>query len=242
MDHVPGRLATLVPENSIRFLGHPTHSHPEPHLVYVSAGSARLEIDGEQVVLGPQESVWLAPDVPHAARYAPGSLVLGPLLSPTTIPPERVHRLGVRPSITTVMTALLGAAPSTAAEVSVFREALDNVLTTLGGPYFALPSPTHPVAATVAREIGLSTEPLDEIAARHGVSTRHLQRLFVAETGIGLHQWRVRSRLNVAIDRLRHGATLTRAAHAAGYSTGSGLRKALHREAGVDVDAVRHAG
>ncbi|MFC3241253.1 cupin domain-containing protein [Gordonia humi] len=71
MYQVPGRLATTVPENSIRFLGHATHSHDEPHLVYVASGSARLTIDGEQVCLDAQESVWLAPGVPHSARYSP---------------------------------------------------------------------------------------------------------------------------------------------------------------------------
>ncbi|MFC3241254.1 helix-turn-helix domain-containing protein [Gordonia humi] len=137
------------------------------------------------------------------------------------------------------MTAILGAAPSTPEEIQVFRTALDDVLTRLSGPYFALPTPTHPVAASVARELAHSAESLDQIAARHGISGRHLQRLFVAETGIAFRQWRVRARLNVAIGHLRAGRSLTRAAHAAGYETASGLRKALAREVGVDVDDVR---
>lgn len=239
MDQVPGRLATIVPENSIRFLGHDTHAHDEPHLVYVGAGSARLDIDGEQVLLGTHESVWLAPNVPHSARYSPGSLVLGPLLSASTVPPEPVHRLGAVPALTAVMTAILGAAPTTVDEVQVFRSALDDVLTHLVRPFFSLPAPIHPVAASVARELPFSTESLDAIAARHRVSGRHLQRLFVTETGIAFRQWRVRARLNIAIGRLREGASVSQAAHAAGYETGSGLRKALLREAGVDVDELR---
>ncbi|MCF8589407.1 AraC family transcriptional regulator [Gordonia liuliyuniae] len=239
MDQVPGRLATIVPENSIRFLGHDTHTHSEPHLVYVGAGSARLAIDGEQVILGVHESVWLAPNVPHSARYSPGSLVLGPILSPSTLPPEPVHRLGSIPAVTAVMTAILGAAPTTDTEVQVFRAALDDVLTRLRGPWFSLPAPTHPVAAAVARELPFSSESLDQIAARHGISGRHLQRIFVSETGIAFRQWRVRARLNVAIGRLREGASVTHAARTAGYETGSGLRKALLREAGIDADALR---
>ncbi|MGO3325386.1 helix-turn-helix domain-containing protein [Gordonia sp. (in: high G+C Gram-positive bacteria)] len=239
MDQVPGRLATIVPENSIRFLGHDTHSHDEPHLVYVGAGSARLVIDGERVILGTHESVWLAPNVPHSARYSPGSLVLGPMLSPSTLPPEPVHRLGAVPAVTAVMTAILGAAPTTVDEVRVFRAALDDVLTRLVRPFFALPAPTHPVALAVARELPFSAESLDVIAARHRISGRHLQRLFVAETGIAFRQWRVRARLNIAIDRLREGSSVTQAARAAGYETGSGLRKALLREAGCEVDDLR---
>lgn len=241
-EHVPGRLAMLAPETAYRFLGHPRHSHAAPHLVYVVTGSAILDIDGEQVSLGPQEAVWLAPNVPHAARYSPGSLVLGPLLSASTIPPEPVHRLGSIPALTAVMTALVGVAPSTVEQVAVFRSAIDDILGRVAGPHFALPTPRHPVAAAIAAEAPISAESLDRLAARHGTSVRHVQRLFVAETGIPFRQWRVRARLNIAIDRLRAGASVRRAALAAGYETPSGLKKALHREAGLDVAEVLGAG
>ena len=239
MDQVPGRLATLVPDNAIRFLGHPRHTHDFPHLIYVGAGSARITLDNEVVHLGLHESVWLAPGVPHAAKYTPGSLVFGPELSSGTLPPEPVHRLGTVPGVTAVMTAVLGAAPNTADQVKVFRTALDDVLSSLSRPYFALPGPRHPVAVAVARTAAMSPESLDEIAARYGISTRHLQRLFTTETGIAFRQWRVRARLNIAIDRLRRGASVTRAAHASGYETASGLRKALRRESGLDADDFR---
>lgn len=234
-EQVPGRLAALAPETAYRFLGHATHSHPEPHLIYVVTGSATLEIGGERVFLGTQSAVWLAPGVPHSARYSPGSLVIGPMLSPTTVPPEPVHRLGSPPALTAVMTALLGVAPSTDEQVAVFRQALDEVLTQLAGPHFALPTPQHPVAAAIAAVAPVSTESLDLLAARHGASSRHVQRLFLAETGISFHQWRVRARLNIAIDRLRSGAPPRRAAAAAGYATPSGLKKALRREADLDL-------
>ncbi|MBY4571154.1 AraC family transcriptional regulator [Gordonia sihwensis] len=238
-ERVPSRLATLVPDAAPKFLGHGTHSHHLPHLIYVAAGSATLDVAGEQVLLGDQEAVWLAADLPHSARYSPGSLVLGPLLSPTTTPPEPVHRLGSVPALTAVMTGVLGAAPSTAEQVAVFREAIEEVLAGLSGPYFALPMPRHPVAAAIAVEAPLSARPLDELADRHGTSVRHVQRLFVSETGIPFRQWRVRARLNVAIDRLRAGSSVRRAALAAGYETASGLQKALRREAGVDAESIR---
>ena len=238
-EHVPGRLAMLAPEAAYRFLGHHRHSHRLPHVIYVVTGSATLDIDGERVTLAAQEAVWLAPDVPHAARYSPGSLVLGPLLSPTTIPPEPVRRLGSLPALTAVMTALVGIAPSTSEEIAVFRSAIDDVLTQVSGPHFALPTPRHPVAAAIAAEAPISAESLDLLAARHGTSVRHVQRLFLSETGIPFRQWRVRARLNIAIDRLRAGASVRRAALASGYATPSGLKKALHREAGLDVADLR---
>ncbi|RBL81263.1 AraC family transcriptional regulator, partial [Streptomyces cavourensis] len=41
-------LGTVVAENAIRFLGHDTHQHDEPHLIYVASGTARLTADGEE--------------------------------------------------------------------------------------------------------------------------------------------------------------------------------------------------
>ncbi|MBM7366982.1 AraC family transcriptional regulator [Gordonia hydrophobica] len=239
-DHVPGRLAMLAPDTAYRFLGHPRHSHSTPHLIYVVTGSATIDVGGEHVALGAQEAVWLAPNIPHAARYSPGSLVLGPMLSPSTLPPEPVHRLGSIPALTAVMTALVGVAPSTTEQIAVFRSAIDDVLGRVSGPYFALPTPRHPIAAAVAEQAPISTESLDLLAARHGASARHIQRLFVAETGIGFRQWRVRARLNIAINRLRAGASVRRAAHAAGYETASGLKKALHREGGLHIEDVQN--
>lgn len=54
-------LGTVVAENAIRFLGHDTHQHDEPHLVYMVTGHARLTADGEEWRLGRHEALWLAP-------------------------------------------------------------------------------------------------------------------------------------------------------------------------------------
>lgn len=224
------QLRHVVPENALRMTGHPEHSHTEPHLIHVVMGTAHLLVDGDPVVLHARESLWLAPGVPHAAHYDAGSLVLGPMLSPATQPLSRVQPLGVVPAVTEIMLAILGAAPTTAEEVSHFRRALDAALQDLGADHFALVMPTHPKAAAVARQARFSPETVAELAARHGYSARQLQRIFLAETGLAFHRWRVRARLNVALAKLRGGASTLQAAKAAGYATHSGLLKALRRE------------
>ncbi|SEC04018.1 helix-turn-helix domain-containing protein [Arthrobacter woluwensis] len=225
-------LKHLVPENSVRFIGHATHSHEEPHLIHVAVGAAHLDVAGEAVTLHARESLWLAPRVPHAARYEPGSLVLGPFLSPGTVPPTPVYRLGHLPALTTVMTTILGVAPQTSEQVAHLRSALDEILTDLVTEHFALNRPRHPVGAAIAREAAISHETLGAIAARHGISARQVQRIFADETGFPFHRWRVRARLNAALARLRAGESVTRAATAAGFGTRSGLLKALSRETG----------
>lgn len=226
----PTRLQHLSPENAVRFLGHDTHAHDAPHLVYVAVGTAHLEVDGAPLTLHARESVWLAPRVPHSAHYEPGSLVLGPFLSPGTTPPVRSLRLGPTPSITSIMTTILGVAPHSDEQIGELRRALDDALTALVSRELPLATPTHPIAAAIAREALRGNEPLDVLAARHGASARHMQRVFVAQTGLSFGRWRVRARLNTAIARLRGGAPVAHVARAAGYASRSGLTRALRRE------------
>ncbi|WP_435735954.1 helix-turn-helix domain-containing protein [Cellulosimicrobium sp. PMB13] len=236
----PTALSAVVPENSIRFLGHGTHTHDEPHLVHVVTGTAELVVDGAPLTLRTHESLWLAPGVPHSMRLPDGAMALGPILSPGVEPAQRVRRLGVVPAVTSLLTAALCAGPSTPEQVAPFRAALEDVLRGLGTDYFALTPPQHPVARAVAAEAPGTGATLDELAGRRRTSARHVQRLFLEETGLAFGRWRTRSRLNVAIARLRGGSQLDAAAHAAGYATRAGLLRALSRETGIGVPELSH--
>lgn len=229
----PKQLCRVVPENTIRFLGHDTHEHDVPHLIHVVAGVAQLVVAEESITLRARHNLWLAPHVPHSMRLEEGGMALGPMLSPGTSPPQRVHRLGVVPELTRVIMTVLGAAPATADQVRPFREALDAVLGGLSRPCFPVTLPEHPVARAIARETACSGATLEELARRHHTSVRHVQRLFVEQTGLVYTRWRTRARLNTAIERLRAGHGLPEAARASGYSTRSGLLRALSRESGL---------
>ncbi|WP_306367295.1 AraC family transcriptional regulator [Nocardiopsis sp. CC223A] len=229
----PDQLCRIVPENSVRFLGHDTHEHDVPHLIHVVSGAAELVVDGREVTLGARHNLWLAPHVPHSMRIRDGGMALGPMLSPDTRPPERVHLLGAVPAVTRVMMTVLGAAPATPEQIAPFREVLDSVLGELYRPGFPVPLPEHPAARAIAREAGVSGATLDELARRHHTSVRHVQRLFAEQTGLSFTRWRTRARLNTALARLRAGYGLTEAARAAGYLSRSGLLRALRRETGL---------
>ncbi|KUF19390.1 helix-turn-helix domain-containing protein [Streptomyces silvensis] len=232
-------LGTVVAENAIRFLGHDTHQHDEPHLVYVVTGTARLLADGEEWQLGRHEAVWLAPQVPHALRIEPGGMALGPYLNPGDLPRRRVQPLGAVPAIVEVMTTALGAAPSTREQVLPFRQALGRVLRGVSRQYFPIVLPTHPAVRALAREaLRTRTATLERLAADHRMSPRQVQRVFLDETGLPFTRWRNRARMNAAVEHLRGGGELTAAARAAGYATRAGLLRALSRESGVPVSAL----
>jgi AraC-like DNA-binding protein len=230
-------LVGVVPEHSIRFLGHNVHEHDEPHLIHIVVGTASLVVDGAPLRLRARENLWLAPRVPHSVRLSEDGVALGPLLSPETSPPERVRRLGIVPALTDVLTTILVAAPATPEQIRPFREALDDVLRGIDGRYFPLVLPVHPVARAIARE-ALSPLTLGELAEARRMSVRHVQRLFQDETGLPFTRWRTRARLNLAIGRLRGGGSLTAAARASGYATRGGLVKAIGRETGLPAERL----
>ncbi|MFB7651102.1 MULTISPECIES: helix-turn-helix domain-containing protein [unclassified Streptomyces] len=232
-------LGTVVAENAIRFLGHDTHQHDEPHLIHIVTGSALLLADGEEWRLGRQESVWLAPQVPHALRIEPGGMALGPTLTPDDLPRRRVQPLGVVPAITEVMTTALGAAPGTTAEVRPFRQALGRVLRGISRQYFPVVLPTHPAVRALAREaLRTHSVTLELLAAQHRMSPRQVQRVFLDETGLPFTRWRSRARMNAAVEHILGGGELTAAARAAGYATRAGLLRALSRESGIPVGVL----
>ncbi|MFI5717860.1 helix-turn-helix domain-containing protein [Nocardia sp. NPDC051750] len=161
-------------------------------------------------------------------------VVRGPMLPPATRPQERVQRLGVVPAITDLMTTVLAAGPATREQIQPRRGALDGLLRSLGTRYFALTLPAHPVA----HEAVASSRTLDELAALRHISVRHVQRLFLAETGLPFTRWRARARLDIAITRLRGGDSRTVAAHLAGYVTRGGPARGLASGDGDSGDSA----
>ncbi|WP_219819491.1 AraC family transcriptional regulator [Pseudoclavibacter sp. AY1H1] len=224
------RLQHLEPKHVIRFLGHPTHAHDVPHLIYVAVGIAHLTVDEVSMTLRAQESVWLAAGVPHAARYGEGSLVLGPFLDAEHGPPVPVLKLGVVPAVSTLMMTILGVAPQTRDQVIPLREALGRTLQGLVASHFVLVLPRHPTAARIARAAAASGRTLAELATAEQISVRQIQRVFLEETGLSFQRWRSLARLNIAIARLRGSEPLAQVARGSGYLTRSGLMKALERE------------
>ena len=72
-----------------------------------------------------------------------------------------------------------------------------------------------------------------------GASLRTLERCFLAETGLGLAQWRTRLRLAVALERLGAGTSVTEAAHAVGYDSVAAFSRAFRQAHGFAPSRVR---
>jgi AraC-like DNA-binding protein len=230
---------TTARTNAIRFRGHEPHRHPVPHLVYVVAGTGLLTVEGRTLELCQGQGAWLPADVEHGLVLRDGGMAIGPTLGPDAVPPAgRPRVVGPVPALSSLVTVLLCAAPEDDDERVPLRTALEDVLRAATREHFPLTVPEHPVASAIARAAARFDGTLDQLAERHFISVRQVQRLFVDETGLTFARWRTRARLNLAIESLRAGEGMRTAMQVSGFATRHGLLKALGRECGVPPEVL----
>jgi AraC-like DNA-binding protein len=104
-------------------------------------------------------------------------------------------------------------------ELPVFVPALSSAL-------------TQRVAAALAADPA-DTPRAADLAGALGVSTRTLERAFIADTRMTLGEWRQRSRLTRAIALLAGGADVKDVALEAGFATPSAFVTAFKRYVGM---------
>ena len=81
---------------------------------------------------------------------------------------------------------------------------------------------------------------IQDVAAEFGVSPFHLSRVFRAETGVSLHQYLLRIRMNQALSRLHAGEPqLSRLALDLGFSSHSHFSETFRRHFGESPKRVR---
>lgn len=239
--------------------GHDFHVHDYPLLIHVVSGSAQMRIRrnppdsrrglfpgagscleqesggcaAEHVSLSAGSSLWLASGVEHAVTVSRDCIMLGPRLSPRTEPPDGRLHLRHSSAIREIALLILASPPACEEGRRPFRAALDAELMSLIAEDFYIPTPSHPIVVSAADDpLSLLTS-LSNLADRHAVSARHLERLFKDDFGMSFVQWRTRRRLNHALVRIRAGATTPSAARSVGYSGSDGLVKAAGRITGL---------
>jgi len=108
-----------------------------------------------------------------------------------------------------------------------------------------VPVPHDRAAAAVARAVLVdpaTSTSLAELARRHGLSRRTLERRFRDETGMSPARWRNRVRLVESVRLLTAGATTTETAAAVGFATPSAFAHAFRRELGTTPSQYVRSG
>jgi AraC family transcriptional regulator len=90
------------------------------------------------------------------------------------------------------------------------------------------------IVESISEALGLA-----ELAAGLGTSPFHLARIFRAQTGFALHQYRKHLRLRLALDRIGQGEPLSRIAYDLGFASHSHFTDSFRREFGIAPSAVR---
>ncbi|MBV8904145.1 MAG: helix-turn-helix transcriptional regulator [Acidobacteriia bacterium] len=86
----------------------------------------------------------------------------------------------------------------------------------------SLPMPAEERALALARrvlEMPMTGGSVDELARKHGIARRTLERRFREETGMSFGMWRQKARLLDSIRLLAEGKSVTDAALDSGYSS-----------------------
>ncbi|MBO0828346.1 MAG: helix-turn-helix transcriptional regulator [Streptosporangiales bacterium] len=202
------------------------HRHEADQVVMPLSGVVAFMTDaGTWMVPAPGRAAWIPADTPHAhlahRRTELRSVQLSPGRGPRFASPTI---LAVDPLFRALVVTLADDAPADRAEHGRLMAVLrDRVVRREQRPLH-LPEPRDDRLAALARL--LAADPgdrrgLDALGPLVGASGRTLSRLCRDELGLTFPFWRTQIRLGHALVLLAEGSSVTRAAHACGWSSAS---------------------
>ena len=216
---------------------------PQPagwdQFLYASRGVMTVYTAAGTWVIPPHRAAWVPSGVDHrilmsgrvAVRslyFTAGMVDLPPVCRVVNVPPllrELVlHAVAMAP--------LYAGVPEHQRMVGVI---VDQLIALPAAP-LQLPLPRDPRALVVATQLISdcgSPASLHAICAKSGSHLRTVERLFLAQTGMTLDQWRRRLRIIEALRLLAAGQTVTSVAAAVGYSTPSAFAAMFRQETGT---------
>ena len=224
---------------------------PQPegwHQVLLPAeGTMTVRTATADWLLTPRRAVWAPSGVAHRivtdGRVRVRSLYLAAELLPD---PGPCRAVDVTPLVRELVLHLVARAPLWLDDPADERQVrvLADLLPGLPDASLHLPLPRDDRARRVADAIVADpggAPAIDVLAHEAGASRRTLERIFRAETGMGLARWRTRARVLHAVRLLSAGTPVTRVAVEVGYATPSAFGAAFRHELGTTPGAVARA-
>jgi AraC-like DNA-binding protein len=225
---------------------HP-HVHASHQLLFASSGAMTVTGDRTSWMIPPGRAVLIPAGIPHSIRMW-GEVAMRSLYFPIDAPApvfgaKLCRVISVRPLLRELIlrVAELAALDSrVAAEARVMSVLMDELEDARIEPLM-LPLPVDVRALRAADEVlknpadGITAEAL---ARRCGLSSRTLERLFRAETGMRFGLWRQKARLLESVRVLVEGGSVTAAALESGYSSVSAYIMAFKQTFGCTPGAM----
>ncbi|MFN7932503.1 MAG: helix-turn-helix transcriptional regulator [Bryobacteraceae bacterium] len=231
----------LVRTFAVTFLSPTTVHYPVKgwdQLIYATQGALTVQTSSGLWILPAHRALWVPESTPHTI-HIPQSASMRSIYLPAKSArqlPRTTRAVNVTPLLRELILAsvqhgaLLARKPSHRRLAAVLRDQLH----TLPAAPLQLPEPKDPRAIRLAQLLrnhpGTS---LPAAAQKSGAGLRTLERLFHHDTGMSLGAWLRRLRLQLALESLAAGSTVTEAAHASGYNTPSAFVAMFHREMGT---------
>lgn len=223
------------------------HAH---HAVQVTiALSGRIEIDSPtQQTSG--VAIAVAPDASHAFKGT--GLVAHLFVAPDGLVGRQLRRLFAARAIETISAEQLGDLPIRLQKSFHERRHRDHELRALSQALIARLAgegiQVERPDARITKLIPWLTERLDQaltlgdVAARVGLSPGRTRHLFVQQTGLPFRTYLLWLRLERAVALFAGGASLTEAAHGAGFADSAHLSRTFRRMFGIAAASLRLSG
>jgi AraC-like DNA-binding protein len=218
------------------------HSHPTHELLWTERGASSATVGSRIWAITPSVGLWVPAGIRHSGWTPVGVTLRAAQFSFTAAPSISAEPVAVEMS--TLLVLLLdrltvdGLDPASRAATEVM------VLDVLAPAQHevSLRVPVSPLLAPIVAAI--RTDPADSTtlvqwAARLGVSTRTITRMFHAETGVGFSRWIATARAQHAIELLAQGEAIDEVAYCVGYRSASAFGTAFRRVTGMSPGRFR---
>jgi AraC-like DNA-binding protein len=214
------------------------HAHDWHQLIHASAGVLMVWTERGSWVVPSRWAVWVPAGIRHRIRAAAPASFRTIYVVPDCVPdlPAECAAITVSPLLRelvlqVVRIGMLDGRDTIEAATALL---LIDEVRTAPVPPFGLPEPASEATRRVVERLfhGQSERGLAALAAEAGLSTRTLERRFLAETGMSIGRWRRRGAMLTAVERLAAGMSVKQAAAAAGYAAPSAFVAAFRAEFG----------
>jgi len=232
------------------FVLHP-HRHAAHQLLFASSGAMTVTGDQTTWMIPPRRAVLIPAGIPHSIRMW-GDVAMHSLYFPVTVrapafETKTCHVIAVSPLLRELVlrVAELAALDSRVAGEARLMSVLMDELETSHVEPLLLPLPADARALKVAKTV--LKNPADgttatALARSFGLSTRTLERLFSAETGMRFGLWRQKAKLLESVRVLVESGSVTEAALESGYASVSAYISAFKQTFGCTPGAMAAPG
>lgn len=212
----------------------PLHTHDQGQLVYPELGGLMLETGKRVVRLAPDRAAWIPGGVPHSVLIDRTFRYHSVYFDAAFFPSESFFVVGVRPLLKELIFEVSRWSGMTGDPDRRIRLAfvLADELRQAPGMSPGIEMPEDRRIFAICREIERdpgNVRSLPEWAHEVGASTKTIQRLFLASTGMSFQQWRNNVRMTKALELHAHGMRLLDIAIAIGYATEGAYAQAFKK-------------